>query len=61
MKSECEIRVMRAEFEAKKLNLEREFRDLGISTIESVICLAGYDVKIDLLKEILETEENDCY
>ena len=52
---------MRAELEAKKLNLEREFRDLGISTIESVICLAGYDVKIDLLKEILETEENDCY
>ena len=61
MKSECEIRVLKASLEAEQKNLKSECRDLGISTIESTICLASYDVRIDLLKEILETEENDCY
>jgi len=61
MKSECEIRVMRAELEAQLENVRREILDMGISTIESTICLASYEVRIDLLKEILETEENDCY
>ena len=61
MKSECDIRVMRAELEAKKENIRREIIDMGINTIESTICLASFEIRIDLLKEILETEENDCY
>jgi len=61
MKSECEIRVMRAELEAERDNARRTIIDMGVSTIESTICLASYEVRIDLLKEILETEENDCY
>jgi len=61
MKTECEIRVMLANIEAEQMNMRREFMDMGISTIESTICLASYDVRIRLLKEILETQENICY
>jgi len=61
MKEECEIRVILANLEAEKKNLQREFLDLGISSIESTICIVSYDVRIDLLKEILENDENICY
>jgi len=61
MKSECEIRVMLANLEAEKKNKQRDFLELGINTIESAICLASYDVRIEVLREILETEENICY
>ena len=61
MKQEHEIREMLANLEADKKNKERDFLELGISTIESTICLASYDVRINLLKEILENDENICY
>jgi len=61
MKTECEIRVMLANLEAEKKNFQCQCIERGISTIESAICVASFDVRIRLLKEILETEENICY
>ena len=60
MKSECEIRVMLANLEAELKNMKRNLIDLGVSPEWSpeVKCLAG---KIEVLEEILETKENNCY
>lgn len=54
MKTELEIQVWKKSLEAEYENKKRQFSDMGINSIESTICLAGYITKIDILRGVLE-------
>ena len=57
MKSECDIRVLRANLEAELGNhLRGDNHSLTDCMTESIL-----RAKIELLKDILETEDNQCY
>ena len=57
MKSECDIRVMRANEEAELRQMFRDdLSDRGAWLKEIIL-----NTRIELMKEILETEDNSCY
>jgi hypothetical protein len=57
MKSECELRVLRANLDAKRRSLKRYGGDKSILDFKIIIL----NEKIKLLDDILETEDNSCY